>query len=164
VELDAYSAPQCFDAVIGRFILLYLPNPAATLRQLRSCLRPGGIMAFQEFEMPHLSAAPRSKLLMQVKQWILQAFVAAAVDLSMGSNVLRTFLAAGPPRPTMLGASRVESGPQSPAHEYISHTVRSLLPLIEHAGIASSTEIDIESLAQRLWEDTVANERVIFFP
>jgi ubiquinone/menaquinone biosynthesis C-methylase UbiE len=31
-ELDAYDTAKSFDAVIGRLVLLYLPDPAATLR------------------------------------------------------------------------------------------------------------------------------------
>lgn len=37
-----------FDAVIGRRVLMYLPHPAATLRQVADLLKPGGIVAFQE--------------------------------------------------------------------------------------------------------------------
>jgi hypothetical protein len=39
---------------------------------------------------------------------------------------------------------------------------RSLLPLIERSGIANIAEIGINTLAERLREDAVANDRVIF--
>jgi SAM-dependent methyltransferase len=42
VELDAFSTERKFDAVIGRLVLMYLPDPAATLRRLRLHLRRGG--------------------------------------------------------------------------------------------------------------------------
>jgi ubiquinone/menaquinone biosynthesis C-methylase UbiE len=51
-EIDAFSPDQVFDAIIGRPILTYLPDPAAMLRRLATHLRPGGIMAFQELAMP----------------------------------------------------------------------------------------------------------------
>jgi SAM-dependent methyltransferase len=41
-ELDAFAAEDEFDAIIGRLILMYLPNPAETLRRLCHHLRPDG--------------------------------------------------------------------------------------------------------------------------
>ena len=37
-----------FDAAVGRFILMYLPDPAATLRSISQVVRPGGLFVFQE--------------------------------------------------------------------------------------------------------------------
>jgi ubiquinone/menaquinone biosynthesis C-methylase UbiE len=51
-ELDAFAAEEEFDAIIGRLILMYLPNPAETLRRLCRHLRPDGIVVFQEMVMP----------------------------------------------------------------------------------------------------------------
>ena len=114
--------------------------------------------------MSHVSQAPASELFTRVRQWILGAFSAGGAELEMGSKLLPTFLRAGLPRPTMIAASRVESGPMSPAYEYLARTLRSLLPLIERGGVASATEIGIDTLADRLKDDAVANERVIFLP
>jgi ubiquinone/menaquinone biosynthesis C-methylase UbiE len=41
--LDAFDTTRRFDAVIGRFVLAHLPDPAPTLRRLRRFVRPGGI-------------------------------------------------------------------------------------------------------------------------
>jgi ubiquinone/menaquinone biosynthesis C-methylase UbiE len=40
-----------FDAVVGRWVLQYTPDPAALLRRARDRLRPGGIVAFQEIDL-----------------------------------------------------------------------------------------------------------------
>lgn len=37
-----------FDAIVGRFVLMFLPDPVATLRSLVAHLRPGGVIVFQE--------------------------------------------------------------------------------------------------------------------
>src|SRR5690606_21893055 len=39
------------DAVIGRLILMHLPDPAAVLAHLRTLLVPGGLLVFQEMDL-----------------------------------------------------------------------------------------------------------------
>jgi len=47
-----------FDAVVGRYVLMFQPDPAAMLRKIRRHLRPGGgVIAFHE---SHLTSAHRS--------------------------------------------------------------------------------------------------------
>ncbi|HEX6596593.1 MAG TPA: class I SAM-dependent methyltransferase, partial [Acidimicrobiales bacterium] len=47
-----FEAP--FDAVVGRFVLMYLADPADAVRQVRRHVPPGGIVAFQEFQFEGL--------------------------------------------------------------------------------------------------------------
>ena len=37
-----------FDAAVGRFILMFLPDPVSVLRSVVRLVRPGGVVAFQE--------------------------------------------------------------------------------------------------------------------
>ena len=39
-----------FDALVGRFVLMYMSDPSEALKQFAGCLRPGGIVAFQEID------------------------------------------------------------------------------------------------------------------
>jgi cyclopropane fatty-acyl-phospholipid synthase-like methyltransferase len=49
VRRDVDEPPEGpFDAVVGRLILLHLPDPQAALRLLVARVRPGGIVAVQE--------------------------------------------------------------------------------------------------------------------
>jgi len=163
-ELDAFDTAQTFDAVIGRFVLLYLPDPVATLRKFRSFLRPDGIIAFHEMDMETVSQEPASELFNRVRSWILGTFKTGGTELNMGSNILRAFLRAGLPRPTMIAASRVESGPDSYAYTYMAAILRSLLPLLERVGLGTAEVVAIDTLADRLRHDAVENECMIFLP
>lgn len=47
-DVHETSLDSDFDAVAGRWVLMYQPQPSATLRHLASRFRPGGTVAFQE--------------------------------------------------------------------------------------------------------------------
>lgn len=163
-DLATFEPEETFDALIGRLVLLYLPHPVATLRRLSQHLRPGGIVAFQEYDMTQVSQVSASELFMQVRQWIIDTFLAAGAELDMGTKLYSTFVHAGLPPPGMIASTLIACGPDSPGFEYMSRVLRSLLPLIERSGIANIAEIDIDTLAARLRDDAVAHERVAFMP
>lgn len=161
-DLATYEVEQTFDAVVGRFVLLYLPDPAATLRRLSRSLRPGGIVAFQELDMSQMSQTPPSELFLQTRRWMIEAFVAGGTEVDMGTKLYSTFLRAGLPSPEMIAGTLVAAGPRTPGYSQMAQVLRSLLPLIERSGIAKIEDIGIDTLAQRLLDDAVANERVAF--
>ena len=47
------------DAVIGRLILMHLPDPESTLRQLARLVRLGGVIAFCETDISAVRSFPR---------------------------------------------------------------------------------------------------------
>src|SRR5207247_11142080 len=81
-NIDELALTQQFDAIVGRLILMYIPQPAAVLRQLSTHLRPGGVLAFQEHDIPSQSDAtlPASPLWEQAVAWCTQVFHRVGVD------------------------------------------------------------------------------------
>ena len=163
-DLASFETDQTFDALIGRLVLLYLPDPAGTLQRLSQYLRPGGIVAFQEFDMTATSQVPAGELYIKVRRWLLAAFAAAGAQLDMGTKLYSTFLRAGLPAPDMTAATLVACGPATPGYGYVVGVLRSLMPWIMRTGIANAAEIDIDSLAVRMQEDALTHERVMFLP
>jgi ubiquinone/menaquinone biosynthesis C-methylase UbiE len=163
-ELDAFDSAEKFDAVIGRFVLLYQPDPIAVLRHFRNFLKPSGIIAFQEMDMETALQVPASETFTRVLSWILGGFKTGGAELNMGSKLLGAFLNAGLPRPAMIAATRAESGPDSKVYAILAQIVQSLLPLVERSGAATVEEVALGTLADRLRQDAVANESVIFWP
>lgn len=163
-DLASFETDQTFDALVGRLVLLYLPDPGGTLKRLSQYLRPGGIVAFQEFDMTATSQVPVGELFVKLRSWLLAAFTAAGAQLDMGTKLYSSFLRAGFPPPDMTAATLVACGPATMGYEYTVGVLRSLLPLIERTGIASAAEIDIDTLAARLHEDALIHERVMFLP
>jgi ubiquinone/menaquinone biosynthesis C-methylase UbiE len=163
-SVDEFHTQEKFDAIIGRLILMYLDDRAATLRRLAGCLRRGGIVAFQEMVMPQTRTAPEGPQFRRCREWLVAAFTRAGFEVDMGSKLFATFLAAGLPSPHVIMAGRVESGPQSPAYDYIANTLRSLLPMIEAHGVATAAEVDIDTVAQRVRTEVTNDNACIFLP
>jgi hypothetical protein len=163
-EIDTFAAQQKFDAVIGRLVLLYLPDPAATLRRLAGLLRPGGIVAFQEMTMTLARSVPDGPLWRGAMGWVMETFARAGFEVDMGGRLYATFLAAGLPAPQMISTGRVEGGAQSAAYEVLAATVRSLLPIAERLGVVTAAEADVDSLADRLRLEAVENNACLLPP
>jgi cyclopropane fatty-acyl-phospholipid synthase-like methyltransferase len=163
-DLTSFMPEQTFDAVVGRFVLLYLREPEALLSRLRGRVRPGGVFAIQEQDLSQASQSPPSELFQTVYSWISGAFDVGGAEREMGSKLHKAFLDAGLPRPTMMAMTPLTSGPDSPYYEFLTQIVRSMMPVIERARLASPSEIDIDTLTARLRHDAVSNERLLYPP
>jgi chemotaxis methyl-accepting protein methylase len=49
---------QPFDVVVGRYVLQFMTEPAATLARLASHLRPGGVIFFHELDWSGARSTP----------------------------------------------------------------------------------------------------------
>jgi len=163
-DLCSFETTQKFDAVIGRFILLYVPDPVTALQHLQRRLKPGGILAFQELDISQAAQVPPSGLFERTVDLIRATFAASGVEREMGSKLVDTYRRAGLPWPHMVASARAEGGPQSPIYEYFARTLASVLPMTERAGLASAAEIDIKTLAERIRADAVENHRITYSP
>ncbi len=152
------------DAVVGRLMLMYLPDPAAFLRRIASRVNSGGVIAFQEIDTLGFRSKPQLTLLNECVCWITETLRSSGAHIQMGLDLFRTFLDAGLGVPQMMMEARVEGGPNSEVYEYMAQLVRSLLPMIEKCGLSDATYVDIDTLAERLRHEAVANESVILMP
>jgi ubiquinone/menaquinone biosynthesis C-methylase UbiE len=103
-ESDVGEIPdgESFDAAVGRFILMFLPDPVAALRSLSRLVRPGGVFAFHE-----TSWAPVLVLLAPLPLWsataavIHETLLRTGANPEMGPDLYQAFQEAGLPAPTM---------------------------------------------------------------
>lgn len=162
-DFNAMEWDDAFDALTGRFILMYLADPAEAIRHLVRQVRPRGIVAFIEMDIDASGAVPDLPLLSQCIGWITRTYRSAGIEPNMGTKLYGTFRAAGL-EPAMTGTCRIEAGGDAVAYEFTAETVRSLAPHMAELGIASAAEVDIDTLADRLREDAVAGGHCIIFP
>src|SRR6266849_1996395 len=91
-----------FDAVVGRFILQFLPDPVVTLRSLSRLVRPGGIVAFHEpCWTPILPLAAHLPLWSACASLIRESLERSGGNTEMGLALYRTFQQAGLPVPNL---------------------------------------------------------------
>ncbi|MCC6734970.1 MAG: class I SAM-dependent methyltransferase [Bauldia sp.] len=152
-----------FDAVVGRFILMHLPDPAASLRGLVRTLRPGGVLAFVEMDIGSAKAVPTSDLFARCLSLITTVYRSGGMEPDMGSRLYGAFRTAGLD-PCIDGSCRVEAGPEALAYHYLADSLRSLLPSMILLGLASEAEIEVDSLAERLRAESLAHNLCFIFP
>jgi SAM-dependent methyltransferase len=114
LEGDVAAIPDAepFDAVVGRFILQFVPDPVATLRSVARVLRPHGIVAIQEVAWtPARAANSHLPLWSACASVVHEAIRRAGARTDPGLTLHRVFQEATLPPPTMtfdmkIGASR----------------------------------------------------------
>lgn len=158
-QLD--RAPAClstgaFDAVIGRYVLMHLPDPSGCLRSLVRYAKQDAIFTFQELDTRSAESDPEGALFGRSVQRLQNALRVAHVDQHSGSSLGRTFRTAGLPEPEVLLTARIEAAtPDAYVFRHTAETTRTLLPLIVGAGIATADEVDIETLEARLRDEAL---------
>jgi SAM-dependent methyltransferase len=155
---------QPVDAVIGRLILMHLPDPVAALRQFAALVRPGGLIAFGEFDMTAAGSLPDLPVSRALVDGIADAFRGAGLDPEFGTTLQTLFQRAG------LGAPRLTLGaPAGGADdaEILAYPVevwRLLLPVAEQLGLVTDELADIDSLLPRLRQELLGSEGIVMMP
>jgi SAM-dependent methyltransferase len=152
-----------FDAVVGRLVLMYQRDPAQALCAFIRHLKPGGVVAFQEFSI-RLTWLPEMALWRRLVDWVQAVGQRAGVELAMGHKLRGAFLAVGLPEPRLRLEARIGGGAEFTGYDEAASVLRSLLPLVLKFGIASAEEVEIETLEERLRAETVATGGVVKLP
>ncbi len=166
-SIEEFGASEPFDAVVGRFVLVYQPDPAATLAHVTHLLRAGGILAVVEPDMSRgVRTSPRVRLWEQVSEWIRETFRLGDVHLDIGGRLYPLFRRAGLPGPTMRQDVLIGGGEAlRPAYDHCAGIIRSLLPRMEQFGIATAEAVQVDTLAERLERETdAAGSQVAYLP
>ena len=152
---------QQFDAIVGRLVLMYYPDPVDTIRKLMRHVRPEGLIVFQELDLANARSLPIAPLFERSLAWIKQTLSATGAQIQLGLELYPVFLAAGLPAPSMRVDALIGGGPQCPLYEILAELIQSLLPAMEKLKIASAAEVGLSTLAQRMRDEVVALRGVV---
>jgi SAM-dependent methyltransferase len=140
-----------FDAVVGRRVMMYLPEPVEAIRKIAATLRPGGAVAFAEHDATMVPGRLKPLPLQErVSSWIRKTIEHEGADIHIGFNLPLLFEQAG----LIVEHVRAEAIIQTPRTQYpTAAIIRAMLPRIIKAGVATEEEIDLETLEQRLFNE-----------
>jgi SAM-dependent methyltransferase len=151
-----------FEAVVGRYVLMFQPDPVALLRGVLAHVRSGGVAVFHEPYRDGVRSFPPVPTYDRGWQLVDDTFRATGADPTMGIKLHATFVAAGLPSPTMRMESVIAGGADCSDNIHFEvDPVRSLLPEIVRLGLATPDEIDIHTYADRVRDELVASGGVI---
>jgi ubiquinone/menaquinone biosynthesis C-methylase UbiE len=147
-----------FDAAVGRFILMYLPDPVATLRSVSKLVRPGGMIVFQEPTwvpvIAHLQALP----LWFATASLIDKTMRVSANHDMGAELYQTFVEAGLPKPTV--RMELPMGREPYLAQWYHDTLRSLLPQVEQLHMPIESLGNLDTLVQRLQAEVEKSKTV----
>ena len=153
-----------FDAIIGRLVLMYVPDPTAVVRTQASVLRAGGLVVPIEFDLQSARSVPPTPLVTQAHSWLVQAFTAANIDPALGPRLWTVISEAGLHPCGMVGV-QPHFGPDDPdGAALLAGIVRTALPLIERTGAASAAHVGPDTLQQRISDQLLMAAAVFAHP
>src|SRR5215471_3439629 len=162
-DVDQIASDKPFDAVVGRFILMYVPDPVAVLRSVSQVVRAGGIFAFQEPTWaPSLALAANLPLWSAALSISRETFQRSGANPELGPALFRMFREAGLPAPTM--SLEVPLGSDRDFTRSAYDALCSLRPQIERLNVSVEKLGSFHDLQLRLQSEVEEAGAVVGWP
>jgi ubiquinone/menaquinone biosynthesis C-methylase UbiE len=149
-----------FDAIIGRFVLMYQDDPVTSLSKMMRYLRKDGLVVFQELDSTVCRSWPAAPVFDEAARWLAEGLRSSGARPELGLEMHSLFVDSGLPAPRMRTDTLVSGEKDSPVYKLLAEAVRSLVPTLEKLNIASAAQVQIDSLADRMREEVVAKRGV----
>jgi SAM-dependent methyltransferase len=143
------SGDKPFDAVVGRFILQFLPDPVDTLRSLFQLVRPGGVIALHEPSWtPILPLAAHLPVWSACASLICESLQRSGGNTEMGLALYRIFQQAGLPAPNL--QMEIPLGDDPGSARWIYDLFCTLLPQIRQLNLPLEALGNLDTLLHRI--------------
>lgn len=162
--IDAITLGEPVDAIVGRLILMHLPDPAATLRNLSDFVRPGGVVAFSENDITATRSIPDIPLFRQVTTGIVRAFEAMGLSPQFGATLHTVFQDAGLGTPRLTLGTPIGTAADTDILAYAAEVWRLVSPIAHQNGFAIDAVADIDNFVPLFRREALAANAVITMP
>jgi SAM-dependent methyltransferase len=159
-DVGEFHPAETFDAVIGRYILLYQQDPAAVLRHYSRFLQPGGLVIFHEPDLASIAPSwPVYPAWDDALGLLARAFDAVGALPDSGARLSNTYLAADLPRPVVEATIPVADGPESPMLDWAAMTLQSLQPVLDRIGASLPPGLNYSTLTDH-WRKALITDGI----
>lgn len=153
---------RSFDAVIGRYVLLFQADPVAMVRKLAGHVRTGGLVVFHEPDWLAARSFPPAPTYDRCCGWINETFRRSGTDSNMAAELYTIFVRAGLTAPSMRMQTFIGGGGACANFlQAVADLIGSIVPTMERLGIATAAEVEIATLTDRLGHEVTTNASVI---
>lgn len=151
-----------FDAIAGRYVLMFQADPTAMLRDLLPHLKPGGVVVFHEPYRGGLRSYPPVAEFDRAWELTDETFRRSGADTHMGIKLHKTFVDAGLPAPAMRMECVIAGGANSSDQIHFEmDAAESLAPEMQRLGIDTSGDGDFATLHDRVLAEATRTDSVI---
>jgi len=159
-DVNQIAGDERFDAAVGRFVLMFLPDPISVLRCVLRLVRPDGVVAFQEPSwIPMLALGGRLPLWSKVLSAIHETFLRSGVNTEMGLDLYAAFQNAGLPAPAM--HMEILLGGDADYMQMPIDLLRSLHPLTQQHNVSLEALGNLETLPQRIHAEAARSRTAV---
>ena len=150
-----------FDAAVGRLVLMYTAAPGEALKSIADHVRPGGVIAFQEWDLaPVLGySAAGSPYAHQLWTWASMVFERTGAHAYMGAELYTAFQEAGLGEPRLALQAEMGGDANWSGYSFVADSCRILLPAMEKFGIATADQVNVDDVANRIRAEVVRTGR-----
>lgn len=164
-DVNDHQPGQPYDAVIGRHILLHMADVPAILRKAVSLVKPGGVVAFQEWDLSYFPRGfPEMPLAFGVQDMICEFFRRAMPRANIGTQLAHLMQDAGLTMPECRFDSIIACGPNAVVYAWIVECLHSVLPRMSAVGLSTAHLGDINTLTSRMLQEAEELRGVNFSP
>ena len=147
-----------FDAVVGRYVLMFQDDPSAMVAACARHVRPGGLVVFHEVDNAGMRSVPPVAIYDECCRWIS----ATLERTDMGAGLHNVFLGAGLAAPRLRMEALVGGGEEAiECADIVAGLVESLQIKMRVLGFDVDAVLD-GSLSQMICKDAVASGSMLF--
>lgn len=156
----AFDTP--FDAVVGRYVLQFMDDPATALAKLAGHLGPGGLIVFHELDWDGARSVPCVPTYDRACGWVSRTIELGGAQVRIGPKLGSLFAKAGLPPARMQIESVIAAGAAAAdVIHLVVDLVETLMPTTERLGVATAEEVAIATLADRIVDEVGMDSALI---